>query len=54
MVHATIAGAVYLIANLAMSLPFAPDDPFSWTDALSFIAIVLLTMIGAKIGEAYR
>lgn len=53
-VHATIAGAVYLIANLAISHPFAPDDPFSWTDALSFIAIVPLTMIGAKIGEAYR
>ncbi|MFN7289879.1 MAG: hypothetical protein ACK5YR_09095 [Pirellula sp.] len=54
LVHATIAGFVYLIANLAMSFPSDPEDPFGLSDALCFISIVPLAMLGAKIGESIR
>lgn len=52
--HAAIAGFLYLVATLAMSFPSDPEDPFGWSDALCFVSIVPLSLLGAKIGEFFR
>lgn len=52
--HAALAGFVYLLASLAMALPSNPEDPFGWSDAICFAAIVPLSLLGAKIGGSFQ
>ena len=47
--HALYAGCVFLVANVAMAFPLDADDPFSWTDAISYALIVPLAMLGGKL-----
>ena len=49
LVHATIAGAVFLLANIAMAFPSDPDDPIAWTDAFCYLSAIPLAVLGGKL-----
>lgn len=49
LVHAGIAGLIFLVANILMALPFDDADPMSWSDILCYASIVPLGLVGAII-----
>ncbi|TWU48872.1 hypothetical protein Poly51_47760 [Rubripirellula tenax] len=52
--HGLYAGCVYLVVNIAMSIPWRFDNPYFWTHVLSCVLIVPLALLGGKLAERLR
>ncbi|TWU47803.1 hypothetical protein [Rubripirellula reticaptiva] len=52
--HAFYAGCIYLVADVAMSVPWLVDAPYFWTHVMSCVLIVPLALLGGKLAERGR